>query len=965
MRFALPARRLGTLALFAALLAPAACGDGSTDSSPTVASVAVSAPAGEVIAGETMQLSATPLDDEGKPVQGRTMAWSSDNAAVATVSDAGLVTGVAPGSATISAAADGRTGTRSITVLPVPVASVAIEPAAPSVVAGQQLALTLVARDAAGNALAGRTVTLVSANAAVATVSGSTVTGVAPGTTMLTATSEGKTGTALLTVTPVPVASVSIVPTPVSVTAGATLTLSVVARDAAGNPLQGRTVALTSSDAAVFTVTGPMLTGVAPGTATLTATVEGKTATAPVTVTPVPVASVAITPPAPTVMVGSTLTLGVVAYDAQGRVLPGRAATLTSAAPTIATVSGNVATGVSPGSTMILATVEGRTAQTLLTVTQVPVASVAVELESPTIHVGTQTAVRVVARDAAGNVLQGRPFTLATGNPLVALVGSNAVRGIALGTTTITATVEGKTGSATLTVTPAPVATVEILGAPLTVYIGRSQAVNVVARDAAGTPLEGRAVTLAITPASVATLNGSLLTGLVPGTATLTATVEGKTASTPVTVAQVPVATVSIEPNPVEVYVGDARTVMVVARDEFGVPLAGRAATLVSSDAAVASVSGGSVRGEAAGSTTLTATVDGKTGTATVKVLQVPVHSVAIFPNPLALSLGENRQLTVEVRDAVLRLLTGRAVAWASSAPSVATVSATGFVTTVSEGVTEITATVEGKTATLRLNVSRPVTMVGGIIGTSTTWTRAASPYRLSQNVQVAHGATLTIEPGVEIEGVNRALEVFGTLNAVGTAAAPIVFDYVNVVPRGRSGEPHLIRVERAEVKNGTFYAPTGDGGYGSLILRDSRLTDVGSYLYVWYPTSDVYIERNVFVRSGGISAGGSSPVKVYVRNNAFSEWTGSFAVQNWASYGGDLMVVQHNSFLGTARVAVRLPTGGYDSARMSATDNYWGTIGETAIQVMIFDRNDDLGSAGTIAFQPFLTAPHPSTPTP
>jgi hypothetical protein len=126
----------------------------------------------------------------------------------------------------------------------------------------------------------------------------------------------------------------------------------------------------------------------------------------------------------------------------------------------------------------------------------------------------------------------------------------------------------------------------------------------------------------------------------------------------------------------------------------------------------------------------------------------------------------------------------------------------------------------------------------------------------------------------------------------------------------------------------------------------------------------DVVIEGNRFIRSGGISVGARAPVRVYIRNNMFVGWTGEYAVQSWARYNGDVMVVERNSFLSTSRIALRLPRD-YDPARMSAPSNWWGTTDEAVIRSMIFDRADDLASAGTIEFRPFLTAPDPATPVP
>jgi len=152
--------------------------------------------------GATSQLTATAKDANGTALSGRVVTWATSNAAVATVSASGLVTGVAAGAATITATSEGQSGTSAMTVTNVPVASVTVSPASGSVTVGATVQLAAVTKDAAGNVLTGRTVTWSSSNTSVATVSGTgLVTGLTAGTATITATSEGVAGTAAITVT--------------------------------------------------------------------------------------------------------------------------------------------------------------------------------------------------------------------------------------------------------------------------------------------------------------------------------------------------------------------------------------------------------------------------------------------------------------------------------------------------------------------------------------------------------------------------------------------------------------------------------------------------------------------------------------------------------------------------------------------------------------------------------------------
>jgi YD repeat-containing protein len=106
--------RLALCILVLLLAFPAGCGDDGTEPCVPV-SVTVSPSEATLEIGETAQLSATSRDENGAACG--SVNWSSSNTAVATCSGNGLVTGVTPGTATISATAGNQTGTATITVL--------------------------------------------------------------------------------------------------------------------------------------------------------------------------------------------------------------------------------------------------------------------------------------------------------------------------------------------------------------------------------------------------------------------------------------------------------------------------------------------------------------------------------------------------------------------------------------------------------------------------------------------------------------------------------------------------------------------------------------------------------------------------------------------------------------------------------------------------------------------------------
>src|SRR5687767_14831929 len=85
---------------------------------------------------------------------------------------------------------------------------------------------------------------------------------------------------------------------------------------------------------------------------------------------------------------------------------------------------------------------------------------------------------------------------------------------------------------------------------------------------------------------------------------------------------------------------------------------------------------------------------------------KTPVAFVTVSPSSVALIAGQSYQLKATTRDQVDNVITGRSVAWATSAPAIATVSTAGMVTGVGTGSATITATSEGKSGSMTVSVT-------------------------------------------------------------------------------------------------------------------------------------------------------------------------------------------------------------------------------------------------------------------
>jgi trimeric autotransporter adhesin len=162
-----------------------------------VGSVTITPSAMTLIDNEQGQLSVTARDTANNVISllGRNVQWTSDNIPVATVTGQGVVAAVSPGTARVQVSVDGVFSTAiTITVNPVPVATVSISPTGVNLLVNGQAQLTATPRDVANNILSlqGRTVVWSSNNQGVAQVSSTgVVTGISAGTAQVMVTVDG------------------------------------------------------------------------------------------------------------------------------------------------------------------------------------------------------------------------------------------------------------------------------------------------------------------------------------------------------------------------------------------------------------------------------------------------------------------------------------------------------------------------------------------------------------------------------------------------------------------------------------------------------------------------------------------------------------------------------------------------------------------------------------------------------
>jgi alpha-tubulin suppressor-like RCC1 family protein len=268
------------------------------------------------------------------------------------------------------------------------------------------------------------------------------------------------------------------------------------------------------------------------------------------------------------------------------------------------------------------------------------------------------------------------------------------------------------------TVLEGPVSSVNVAPQVAELLIGSQVQLTAIPRDELGNVLAGKAVSWSSTRPIASVSATGLVTGLIEGEAAITANVEGDTASGIVFVKPglTSVLSVMIAPETATVAVDRTREFVAEAKDSAGNLLPLRPVTWTSSNPSVATVAPSPtgtngravVRGVAEGTAQIVARVDAKADTAVVTIVPTPpIVGLILSPDTADLILRQTVKVSAFSRaaDDTLRRVDDAAVAWTSSNPAVATVSATGLVRGSAAGSATITGTWSGFSATASVSV--------------------------------------------------------------------------------------------------------------------------------------------------------------------------------------------------------------------------------------------------------------------
>ncbi|MFC5706962.1 beta strand repeat-containing protein [Aeromonas eucrenophila] len=705
----------------------------------TTGGLSITVPPLTLAAGQTKQLSATGSYNDGsnKNVTAD-VHWSSSDPAVATISLTGLVTAVTPGTATITGTLDGQTATLSATVTNATLNAGGLTITTPPLTLANGLSSQLTASGTYSDGSSADVTANVhwsSSDPAIATVSQTgLVTAVAPGTATITGSLDGQNATLSVTVTNATInaGGLTITTPPMTLAAGLTGQLAANGSYSDGSTRNVTTDASWISDnpsvATVGLHTG-LVTAVAPGTANITGSLDGQNATLSVTVNNATINTGGLTISTPPLTLAAGLT-GQLA--ANGGYSDGSTRDVTtdvswiSDNPSVATVGlhTGLVTTVAPGTANITGSLDGQSATLSVTVTNATINTGGLTIATPPLTLAAGLTGQLAAN---GSYSDGSTRDVTTDvswisdNPSVATVGlhTGLVTAVAPGTANITGSLDGQSAALSVTVTNATLnpGSLTISVPPLSLAAGLTGQLSATGSFSDGS---SRDVTANVSwtssniLAATVGLNSGLVTAVQPGTATVTGTLSGQSATVSVTVtsAVLNLGGLTITVPPLNLAAG--LTGQLAANGIYSNGASVDVTTNVnwtSNNPLVAAVglNTGLVTSVLPGTATITATLDGQSTTVQVTVSNAVVVSVSIDPiNPLAAGTTAQLKATATLSNLTTLDVTAQAN-WQSSDPSVFTVTSTGLATGVVPGSANVSVNVQGTPASHPVVVSNAV----------------------------------------------------------------------------------------------------------------------------------------------------------------------------------------------------------------------------------------------------------------
>ena len=393
----------------------------------------------------------------------------------------------------------------------------------------------------------------------------------------------------------------------------------------------------------------------------------------------------------------------------------------TSSDPSIATVDGGKITAIAAGTATITATYNGYRATTTVTVNNTMGYGLVMSKSSLSVHVGSSEELSVYYVTYTNGVETSRTdvtssATWKSSYTSILTVSGGTVTGVSKGQAVVTASYRSYSKSCTVTVTENVTYDYQMTPTSTSLVNGRTTKFTVVKRTFTnGTQTNGQDVSSTFTwtssNTSVATVSSNgVVTGAGKGTATITAKYGETTLTGTVTVT--PAYTYELVLNRTSMSMAKGATGTIVATYKAYADGVLESSTNVTSTAtwssgntSVATVSGGTVTGKGAGTTTITATYNGKSATCSVTVVGSATLSLGWTSATMEKgSVRTNAAIYNPNNGTASTNVTSSAV-WTTSNAGVAT-AGSGTITAQGKGTCTITVTYNGLSASCTVTVT-------------------------------------------------------------------------------------------------------------------------------------------------------------------------------------------------------------------------------------------------------------------
>lgn len=561
----------------------------------------------------------------------------------------------------------------------------------------------------------GSLVTWQTSQPSVATIdSQGIVTAVGQGVTQVSATYEGVTGTTPVTVGQPALLSITVSPKQSSVPIGESARLT-----ATGSFSDGSTQDLTQSatwSSSVVSIANVnaqgVVVGMGAGVAQLSAVYQGVTGSASVTVGAPALLSIAVSPNQTSLPLGEFEQLA-----ATGNYSDGSTQNLTQSATWNSSISATakvnapgVVTGMSMGVAQISASYQGATGNATVTVGAPALVTISVSPNQSSLPVGETRQLTATGNFSDGsvqNLTQSATWT-SSGLAIASVNTQGVVTAAGVGAAQVSATSQGITGSASVTVAQPVLLTITISPNQSSLPLGKSEQLTATGNFSDGTTLNlVQSVTWTSSSAAASVSVQGVVTGTSLGVAQMSAVYQGITGSASVTVGAAALLSITVSPSQYSLAAGESTQLAAIGNFSNGTTQNLTQTASWSSSSAIASVNGsGAVVANAVGTSTITANAGSVTGSASVTVTPAVIVGLNIMPATISLVLENSTQVQAmaNMSDGTTQNMTA-SVAWSSAQPDIASVTSYGLATAQQVGKTRIEAEINGITGSASLTV--------------------------------------------------------------------------------------------------------------------------------------------------------------------------------------------------------------------------------------------------------------------